>query len=136
MPRIDRKRAIRIRIETLARLAYDHDGAGGLPIRPDVAEFATSGLFTKGEAGASETLLSEVDAANVSLHPDGTITVTLASGGKTLFLDVPCLGIVAYVKAFDDDATSIEGTIRTGYPDLDSLAVAEIDRLIQWLIRE
>ena len=125
------KLAIRGRIARLGDLDYDHDGSGGLPIRPDVARHAAADLFAD-EGGISESLLSRVDEFEVSLHPDGTITVTLASGGRTLFLDVLCGGVVTYVEAFEDGATTIEGVIRTGDPS----DVGEIDDLIRWLIRE
>ena len=125
------KHAIRGKLARLGDLDYDHDGAGGLPIRPDVARHASDDLFAD-DRGVSESPLSRVDEFEVSLHPDGTITVTLACGGRTLYLDVPCGGVVTYVEAFKDGATTIEGVIRTGDPS----AVGEIDDLIRWLIRE
>lgn len=133
---MDHKRLIDIRIISLARLPYDHDAAGGLPMRPDVRAFARDYLFGGPNFGVSAKNLSRLDESEVSLHQDGTLTISMMSGERSLFLDIPCSGVVTYVKQFEDDATTIEGVVKFGDFEDDASKLAEIDGLVEWLIRE
>lgn len=131
------KRSMRLTVSHLCGIGYDHNGAGGLPIRPDVAKFAATVLFSDSpNVGLSENKLESVTDHDVLLQQDGTISVILSVGEKTLYLDILCGGIVTFVKLFEDQDTTIEGVLRTAWPSPLESQIANIDDLIDWLIQE
>lgn len=131
------KRDIRLTVAHLCGYQWDYNGSGGLPIRPDVSGFAQSVLFEDSLGiGLCEEALERVAENDVTMHQDGTITITLIVGERTLFIDVLCGGIVTYVKQFEDGDTAIEGVVRTGWPTVKKSAICELNDLLAWLAQE
>jgi hypothetical protein len=131
---MDTKQKIRLAVEKLAARPFDWDGAGGLPIRPDVAEWCRESLFSDfAGIGLDAAALDAVGVGDVSLNQDGTVELALESEGKELILTVECGGVVSYIKLFEDAQTSVEGMVRCPAP---FEGLSEIDDHLAWLGRE
>jgi hypothetical protein len=90
---------------------YDWNGNCGLPLRGDVADLAHD-LFV-----APETLFLSgfnlLPTPTVVMGGNGTVEIGFDSrDGRELVITVQCEGVITYVKVYEDDQTSVEGTVR------------------------
>ena len=123
-------------MEELFRLrlkGYDHDGAGGLPLRADVADL----VATVYDLAFTDKMPDPI----VSLNGNGTLDVEYdGDSGRKLFLCYQCAGVVTYIRAFEDDQTVIEGTIRLNFNTyggkFDPDDFLELTGLFDWLASE
>lgn len=110
---------------------WDWDGSGGLPMRLDASDTVLA-VYDKGGAADS----ADCPAPSVSLNTNGTIEVSYSDPetGRELFLTFQCNAVITYIRMFEDEQTSIEGTIRFTW-DL-AANNAALGSLFEWLIEE
>lgn len=117
-------------------LEWDWDGAGGLPLRSDVADTAVK-VFEED----SIVNLINCPLPTVSLNGNGTVEVAYADEftERELWLTFQCEGVITYIKRFEDDQTTIEGTARIGFAGIRADEAADLNELRElfcWLSEE
>ncbi len=115
-------------VETLDARDFDHDGDGGLPIRPDVRDYVVRFLCRR-DLGPLHA--GGLPLPDVFLNHDGTLSLRwiVAEHATTgLWLHVPCRGVIQVIKR-DGDA-QVEETLRHLDPHQVELV---LDPLFDWL---
>lgn len=118
---------------------FNWNGCGGLPIRDDVRE--TINLIYGSRKFLSKTIARNCPIPSVTLCDNGTIEIAYTDryNDRQLFLTFQCKWTITYIQVFEDEQTTIEGTIRftvdaNGEFDADEWAVL-VD-LYDWLTEE
>jgi hypothetical protein len=122
--------AVLTALRRLRLMEFDWDGAGGLPLRGDVGDTVTD-IYEL-------SFTSDMPMPAVSMNGDGTIDVEYdGEDGRKLFLTFKCQGVLTYIKVFEDDQTTVEGTIRLDAPGPVALDdFVELTELFEWLASE
>lgn len=130
------KEAVLDVIKSFRLREFDWDGSGGLPLRADVAD-TISDIYLSEIYAVPEEVLYALPKPSLLLAPNGTVEVAYdAWGYKQLLLTFECQGVVTYIKVYDDDHTSIEGTIRFDVLEPSPEDVAELTELFLWIASE
>ena len=119
-------------LKELGLKEYDWNGSGGLPAREDALDLALA-VFALNDYAFK--LIDHVDEYTVTLNEDGTVEVGLDNGDRTLLLTFQCGGAITYIKVFDDEQTTVEGTIRIN-PDWPFTAYdgfADLAEALEWI---
>jgi len=119
---------IREEIFNLESWTYDWNRAGGLPIRPDV--FTLLQWIVPVLCVADDRLLHRLGVPVIELNQDGTVDWYWEYCGRSLCLTFLCEGTVKYLRTFEDDATSVSGTV---VQECLSTLDYQISSLIHWL---
>ena len=114
-------------------MEFDWDGVGGLPFRSDVGD--TVAVVYEASFG------DDMPEPFMSMNGDGTIDIEYdGDNGRKLFLTFKCEGVVTYIKVFEDDQTTVEGTIRFDFHaisgKIEEEDLEEIKALFGWLTSE
>lgn len=125
--------AVLISLRRLRLMEFDWDGAAGLPLRGDVGD-TVAAIYDLAFADAMPMPV-------VSLNGDGTLDVEYdAEDGRKLFLTFKCEGVITYIKVYEDDQTTVEGTVRLDFHTVsgkfDPDDFVEITELFEWLASE
>lgn len=126
--------AIAEEVGSLANRGYDWNGTGGLPMREDVRDMTITLLGTVPDRATD--VIDQCPHPDILLNGDGTVELAFDHEDKTLLITVRCLGILTYVRAFEDEQTSIEGVIRLDPDEPDWDSYVELTELFAWLSEE
>lgn len=105
--------------------AYDWDGRGALPIRPDSCDLACA-LFSV----PLESVVLALPECEAIVETNGTVTITFSGDrGRTLSLNFKGRLVLSYEKSWGDGEAKVEGLIHCDDPDQHATLV----ELLTWL---
>jgi hypothetical protein len=116
---------VRDRVRALIGLPYDHDGSGGLPLRPEVAGFVLNSLC-RPRSGWIRPI--DLSLPVVRLKRDGTLLLWWRRGRRWLRLHVPTLDVVI-ASRIEEGCEITERLSRWS-----SEASSELDALFRWVL--
>lgn len=129
------KDRIRGAFDALGDSAFNWNGCDGLPIRPDVKDYAGILFSALNSIGIPRQLLEDAGMPDLLLNQDGTVDIVFDKPSKNLVLTVECGGVLSFLKTFEDRATEIEGRCREVYP-VHRRCVKEVEELFHWYNQE